>query len=196
MRRVPSIQLLRALRAFDAPYICRPCLQSSTFRQGVFRKARLRSLHTEVVQHEYPAPLRKQLKDEAHARKTGNGAPRRAAKDHDARSERWKLTVGIEIHAELNTAKKLFSPARTSLNDTPNDHVSVFDAAMPGAQPQLQQETLLPALRAAIALACEIQGVSGWDRKHYFHWDQPNGYQITQYYGELRDDYSSISYSW
>lgn len=99
--------------------------------------------------------------------------------------EKWELTVGIEIHAELNTACKLFSSASASAsedNDVPNTRVALFDAAMPGTQPHFQRATLLPALRAAIALGCDIQRRSGWDRKHYFHWDQPNGYQITQYY--------------
>jgi hypothetical protein len=48
---------------------------------------------------------------------------------------------------------------------------------------EFQIATLLPALRAAIALNCEIQPVSRFDRKHYFYQDQPAGYQITQYYG-------------
>ncbi|KAI7176304.1 hypothetical protein KC352_g24127, partial [Hortaea werneckii] len=97
--------------------------------------------------------------------------------------------VGIEIHAELNTAQKLFSPATTEASGTaPNSRVALFDAATPGAQPQFQVATLLPALRAAIALDCEVQHKSGWDRKHYFHWDQPNGYQITQYYHPFAKD--------
>lgn len=95
---------------------------------------------------------------------------------------KWELTVGIEIHAELSTSRKLFSPALTSLADTPNTHVSLFDAAVPGTQPQFQCDTLLPALRAALAFGCNVQKHSSWDRKHYFHWDQPNGYQITQYH--------------
>jgi len=48
---------------------------------------------------------------------------------------------------------------------------------------EFQAATLLPALRAAIALNCQIQPVSRFDRKHYFYQDQPAGYQITQYYG-------------
>lgn len=49
---------------------------------------------------------------------------------------------------------------------------------------QFQAATLLPALRAALALNCHVQPVSRFDRKHYFYQDQPAGYQITQYYGE------------
>lgn len=46
-----------------------------------------------------------------------------------------------------------------------------------------QKEVLLPALRAALALDCDVQQTSRFDRKHYFYRDQPAGYQITQYYG-------------
>ncbi|KAI9722861.1 MAG: hypothetical protein M1828_004427 [Chrysothrix sp. TS-e1954] len=126
-------------------------------------------------------PFRKQLKEDSKARRASH-APRVAGTARSPRNKDWELTVGIEIHAELNTSRKLFSSASTSLSDSPNTHVSHFDAALPGAQPQFQQETLLPALRAAVALGCAIKRKSGWDRKHYFWWDQPNGYQITQYY--------------
>lgn len=99
----------------------------------------------------------------------------------------WELTVGIEIHAELNTSRKLFSDAFASSAEEarPNSIVALFDLAYPGSQPHFQYATLLPALRAALALNCEIQTKSSWDRKHYFYQDQPNGYQITQYYGEM-----------
>ncbi|KFH48195.1 Glutamyl-tRNA(Gln) amidotransferase subunit B-like protein [Hapsidospora chrysogenum ATCC 11550] len=124
-------------------------------------------------------PLRKQWKDEAkQARKQGK---KKANKDSQT-VDGWELTVGIEIHAQLNTSRKLFSPALTSFNDSPNSHVALFDVAMPGSQPLFQAETLIPALRAALSLNCDIQPVSRFDRKHYFWWDQPSGYQITQYY--------------
>lgn len=136
--------------------------------------------------------LRKYLKDEAkkkkkkgtEARKNSQGVEQQFIVD--SRLEKWELTVGIEIHAELNTACKLFSNAPATVgedNATANSRVALFDAAVPGTQPRFQEATLLPALRAAIALGCKIQRKSAWDRKHYFHWDQPNGYQITQYYG-------------
>jgi aspartyl-tRNA(Asn)/glutamyl-tRNA(Gln) amidotransferase subunit B len=94
----------------------------------------------------------------------------------------WELTVGIEIHAELNTSRKLFSDAATSFNEEPNSNVAPFDLAYPGAQPHFQKATLLPAVRAALALNCDVQRKSSFDRKHYFYQDQPAGYQITQYY--------------
>ncbi|KAH6668133.1 Glutamyl-tRNA amidotransferase subunit B, mitochondrial [Plectosphaerella plurivora] len=127
-----------------------------------------------------PTPLRKKLKDEA--KKMKKEARAKGSKGSNQTVDGWELTVGIEIHAQLNTARKLFSPAATSFNDDPNTHVALFDVAMPGSQPLFQKETLIPALRAALVLGCDIQPVSRFDRKHYFWWDQPAGYQITQYY--------------
>ncbi|KAK7990154.1 hypothetical protein PG989_010469 [Apiospora arundinis] len=126
-------------------------------------------------------PLRKQLKDEAKKAKAAGGKKKKKNASNQV-VPGWELTVGIEIHAQLNTAKKLFSEATTSFNDESNSHVAYFDLATPGSQPHFQKETLIPALRAALALNCDVQPVSRFDRKHYFHWDQPSGYQITQYY--------------
>lgn len=136
--------------------------------------------------------MRKHLKDEAKRKKAearSSGSKRQGRSD--SRLDTWELTVGIEVHAELNTACKLFSNAEAASAESdglPNTKVAPFDAALPGAQPQFQLATLLPALRAAIVLGCEVQKKSSWDRKHYFHWDQPNGYQITQYYEPFAKD--------
>ncbi|KAI4750874.1 hypothetical protein E4T52_16567 [Aureobasidium sp. EXF-3400] len=127
-------------------------------------------------------PLRKQLKEEAKQRKKSAKAAGKGNNEANPLLDKWELTVGIEVHAELNTAHKLFSTARTSANAEPNEHVARFDVALPGAQPAFQKATLVPALRAALAMNCDIQPRSSWDRKHYFYQDQPNGYQITQYY--------------
>lgn len=125
-------------------------------------------------------PLRKQLKAQGKALKASG------QKTHNALRQvvpGWELTVGIEIHAQLNTRHKLFSAATSPLpSDQPNTRTALFDLATPGSQPIFQIDTLIPALRAAIALNCHIQRASRWDRKHYFWWDQPSGYQITQYY--------------
>lgn len=166
----------------DTPRSIRPCF--------AFKWLQSRGVTTDTT----PAvPLRKALKEEAKKKKAEAKAARLTGSDKvpkvDSRLDKWELTVGIEVHAELNTACKLFSSAPTALNrvgddvgESSNSNVALFDAALPGTQPQFQTATLLPAIRAAIALGCEIQHKSSWDRKHYFHWDQPNGYQITQYY--------------
>ncbi|KAI4231837.1 MAG: hypothetical protein LQ349_005358 [Xanthoria aureola] len=128
-------------------------------------------------------PFRKQLKDEARQRKhVARGTASNESASDDAKLAAWELTVGLEIHAQLNTERKLFSGASTSASEQPNNHVAFFDFALPGAQPQLQKATVLPAIRAALALGCQVQTRSQFDRKHYFYADQPAGYQITQYY--------------
>ena len=183
----PRIAPLHLLRALSAPACrLRPCIVSQWLSS--------RNLTTTApAPDQEPIPLRKHLKDEAKRKKAearSNGSSKKAKPD--PRLEKWELTVGIEIHAELNTACKLFSPAPAEATgahgDTPNSRVALFDAALPGTQPQFQIATLLPALRAALALNCQIQRTSAWDRKHYFHWDQPQGYQITQYYRPFARD--------
>ena len=81
-----------------------------------------------------------------------------------------------------------YSAASTDPTDEPNTRLADFDLALPGSQPRFQYATLIPALRAAIALGCSIQPVSYFDRKHYFYHDQPSGYQITQYYHPFAKD--------
>jgi aspartyl-tRNA(Asn)/glutamyl-tRNA(Gln) amidotransferase subunit B len=159
----------------------RPCILAKWLQS--------RQLSSGPISSQEAVPLRKHLKDEAKRKKAeakaANKDGGRRQNKVDPKQEKFELAVGIEIHAELNTATKLFSPASASVqegNDAANSRVAMFDAALPGTQPQFQAATLLPALRAAIALGCDIQHRSGWDRKHYFHWDQPQGYQITQYY--------------
>ncbi|KAK3072041.1 hypothetical protein LTR53_007551 [Teratosphaeriaceae sp. CCFEE 6253] len=180
-RRVAPLHLSRALTGAVVGAARRPrqCIVAYWLQS--------RHLTAATAPSQEAIPLRKHLKDEAKRKKSDAKGQSNKTSPDDPRLQKWELTVGIEIHAELNTACKLFSPApaeATEASDggSPNSRVALFDAAMPGTQPQFQVATLLPALRAAIALGCEVQHISGWDRKHYFHWDQPNGYQITQYY--------------
>ncbi|KFY10829.1 hypothetical protein V492_04822, partial [Pseudogymnoascus sp. VKM F-4246] len=163
----------------------------------------LRPLHTTSSRHnpavEPPStstaadepyvPLRKQIKDELKRRKAVARDPSSSAPNTTAESlPDWELTVGIEIHAQLNTPTKLFSAASTAPSRTPNTNVTPFDLAIPGTQPIFQPTTLIPAVRAALALNCTIQNTSTFDRKHYFHWDQPAGYQLTQFYRPFATD--------
>ena len=187
MDQIPASALKRYL--FGGRLSRIGCLMNQ--RRPVLARPRIshaiRALQTDT-DHAQPSPaipLRKQLKDEAKQRKA---ELHKSAKKKKGALENWELTVGIEIHAQLNTARKLFSAASSSVDDAPNTHVAFFDIAIPGSQPIFQKEALIPAIRAALALNCNIQKKSKFDRKHYFHWDQPSGYQITQYYEPFAKD--------
>jgi aspartyl-tRNA(Asn)/glutamyl-tRNA(Gln) amidotransferase subunit B len=179
------------------PYVCQGCLRRARGAQLTTSRLPLQAF-TRFLQTDAQAasqddvPFRKALKDAAKQQKkekpSKSGVSLGYTKGNDPRLEKWELTVGIEIHAELNTARKLFSRAATSISEAPNSHVSLFDVAFPGSQPQFQKETLIPALRGALALNCTIQRKSSFDRKHYFYQDQPAGYQITQYYEPFARD--------
>ncbi|KAI5953438.1 PET112 [Candida jiufengensis] len=103
-------------------------------------------------------------------------------KDKFQYNPNYKFKCGLEIHTQLKTKYKLFSLSETSFNDEPNTKISYFDVGLPGTQPKLNPEALLLALKASVALNCDIQSFSKFDRKHYFYPDQPLGYQITQQY--------------
>jgi len=95
----------------------------------------------------------------------------------------WQVVIGIETHAQIKSSQKLFSSARTSsLSPLPNTTFNAFDAAFPGTLPRLNSKCLFLALRAAVALNCDVHPRSSFDRKHYFYPDLPSGYQITQHY--------------
>ncbi|KAI5806066.1 GatB/GatE catalytic domain-containing protein [Geopyxis carbonaria] len=101
----------------------------------------------------------------------------------------YQITCGLEVHAQLHTTHKLFSPSSacgaSTLTAGSNTALSPIDAALPGTQPTFNPAVLLPALRAALALNCDIAPSSRFDRKHYFYHDQPAGYQLTQFYAPL-----------
>lgn len=97
----------------------------------------------------------------------------------------YQLKCGLEIHTQLDTKNKLFSLSTNdpfSSANRPNFHTSYFDVSLPGTQPKLNYEAVLFATKLSVALNCEINLNSQFDRKHYFYGDQPLGYQITQHY--------------
>ncbi|KAG0147792.1 hypothetical protein CROQUDRAFT_61414 [Cronartium quercuum f. sp. fusiforme G11] len=94
--------------------------------------------------------------------------------------------IGLELHVQLASRNKLFSSAYGPTADLEsNTNVALFDAAIPGTQPILSWDCLRLALVASLALQCDIQQKSGFDRKHYFYPDLPAGYQITQHYAPI-----------
>ena len=94
----------------------------------------------------------------------------------------WEIVVGLEVHAQVTAASKLFSGAAASFGAEPNTQVSLVDAAMPGMLPVLNGECVRQAVRTGLALGAEINRFSRFDRKNYFYADLPQGYQISQLY--------------
>ena len=93
----------------------------------------------------------------------------------------FQVVVGLEVHAQLLTASKIFSPASTSFGAEPNASTHPVCLGLPGTLPVLNEAVVELAVRAGLALGCEIRRTSVWSRKHYFYPDLPKGYQITQY---------------
>ena len=93
----------------------------------------------------------------------------------------WEVVIGMEVHAQVASASKLFSGSSTAFGAEPNSHVSLVDAAMPGMLPVINQECIAQAVRTGLGLKAEINLKSVFDRKNYFYPDLPQGYQISQY---------------
>jgi aspartyl-tRNA(Asn)/glutamyl-tRNA(Gln) amidotransferase subunit B len=94
-------------------------------------------------------------------------------------------TLGLEIHIKLSSHSKLFcscSNTQEFEDSTPNTHICPICTAQPGALPVLQSSALEKGILLGLALHCQIQDQSHFDRKSYFYPDLPMGYQITQYY--------------
>lgn len=94
----------------------------------------------------------------------------------------YKVIIGLETHAELNTNTKLFSQSKNEFASPQNENVCLFDIATPGKLPVLNYATINKAIAFGIAINAEINKKSCFDRKHYFYPDLPQGYQITQFY--------------
>ena len=92
----------------------------------------------------------------------------------------YETVIGLEVHAELNTATKIFCSCPTTFGAEPNTLCCPVCAGLPGALPSLNRGVVEKAVTAGLALRCEIAEISRMDRKQYFYPDLPKAYQISQ----------------
>ena len=99
----------------------------------------------------------------------------------DGNTGPWEIVIGLEVHAQIVSAAKLFSRAATAFGAEPNTQVSPVDAAFPGMLPVINRHCVEQAVKTGLGFDAEINLVSVFDRKNYFYPDLPAGYQISQY---------------
>ncbi|HQZ02885.1 MAG TPA: Asp-tRNA(Asn)/Glu-tRNA(Gln) amidotransferase subunit GatB [Thauera sp.] len=92
----------------------------------------------------------------------------------------WEVVIGLEVHAQLNTASKIFSGASTAFGAEPNRQASAVDIALPGVLPVLNRGAVERAIRFGLAIGAHVAEKSVFARKNYFYPDLPKGYQISQ----------------
>lgn len=93
----------------------------------------------------------------------------------------YEIIIGLEVHAQLLTASKLFCGCSTRFGAPPNTQTCPICTGMPGTLPVMNRRAFELAVRTAVALNCRIAGFTKWDRKQYYYPDLPKGYQISQY---------------
>jgi len=93
----------------------------------------------------------------------------------------WEVVIGLEVHAQLNTASKIFSAASTAFGAAPNVQACAVDIALPGVLPVLNRGAVERAIRLGLAIGARVAPKSVFARKNYFYPDLPKGYQISQF---------------
>jgi aspartyl-tRNA(Asn)/glutamyl-tRNA(Gln) amidotransferase subunit B len=98
-----------------------------------------------------------------------------------AHDNQWEAVIGLEVHCQLLTKSKIFSPAATAYGAEPNTQACAIDLGMPGVLPVLNAEAVRMAVKFGLAVDAQIAPRCVFARKHYFYPDLPKGYQISQY---------------
>ncbi len=99
----------------------------------------------------------------------------------EGKTGKWEVVIGLEVHAQIKSASKLFSASGTTFGAEPNTQVSFVDSAMPGMLPVINPACIDQAIRTGLAIKGIVNKRSVFDRKNYFYADLPQGYQISQF---------------
>jgi aspartyl-tRNA(Asn)/glutamyl-tRNA(Gln) amidotransferase subunit B len=99
----------------------------------------------------------------------------------DAMLEVWEPVIGLEVHVQLATRSKIFSPSAIEFGAAPNSLTDPLVLGLPGTLPAFNQAVLSLALKLGVATSSQIRAKSRFARKHYFYPDLPKGYQISQF---------------
>ncbi|GLI05995.1 aspartyl/glutamyl-tRNA(Asn/Gln) amidotransferase subunit B [Paenibacillus tyrfis] len=98
-----------------------------------------------------------------------------------ATDKKYETVIGLEVHVELHTNSKIFCGCSTAFGAPPNTHTCPICLGHPGVLPVLNKQAVEYAMKASMALNCQIATESKFDRKNYFYPDSPKAYQISQY---------------
>lgn len=93
----------------------------------------------------------------------------------------FETIIGLEVHVELKTASKIFSPAPAHFGEDPNANTNIIDWAFPGVLPVLNKSVVDAGIKASLALNMDLHRDMHFDRKNYFYPDNPKAYQISQF---------------
>ncbi|MEI8059344.1 MAG: Asp-tRNA(Asn)/Glu-tRNA(Gln) amidotransferase GatCAB subunit B, partial [Ferruginibacter sp.] len=94
---------------------------------------------------------------------------------------KYQTVIGLEVHLQLNTKTKAFCGCSTDFGKAPNSSCCPVCLGFPGSLPVYNKQALASAIKVALALGCQIQEHTKFDRKNYFYPDLPKNYQISQF---------------
>ena len=102
--------------------------------------------------------------------------------------DKWEMVIGLEVHVQLNSKTKMFTPTNWSYGESPNTQICPITLGYPGTLPMINNEAVRKGILIGLSLNCNINTITKFSRKHYFYPDLPKGYQITQFDKPLCED--------